>query len=50
MQGRYSHTRQMKRSARQTRKLKTYLGRVMRDIDRKFKNKDLELTQLLAQA
>ena len=50
MQGRYSHARQMKRSARQTRKLKTYLGRVMRDIDRKVKNKDFELTQLLAQA
>jgi len=50
MQGRYSHARQMKRSARQTRKLKTYLGRVVRDIDRKALNKDAELMQVLAQA
>ena len=34
-QGRYAHVRQMKRAARMTRKLKTYLGRVMRDIERK---------------
>ena len=40
----------MKRSARQTRKLKTYLGRVVRDIDRKVLNKDAELMQMLAQA
>ena len=50
MQGRYSHARQMKRSARQTRKLKTYLGRVVRDIDRKVDHKDAELVQMLAQA
>ena len=34
-QGRYAHARQMKRAARETRRLKTYLGRVMRDIGRK---------------
>ena len=34
-QGRYAHARQMKRAARMTRKLKTYLGRVVRDIERK---------------
>lgn len=50
MQGRYSHARQMKRSARQTRKLKTYLGRVVRDIDRKAFNKDESLIALLNRA
>ena len=34
-QGRYAHARQMKRAARMTRQLKTYLGRVVRDIQRK---------------
>ena len=33
--GRYAHARQMKRAARMTRKLKTYLGRVTRDVERK---------------
>jgi len=50
MQGRYSHARQMKRAARQTRKLKTYLGRVVRDIDRKAVDKDDTLKSLLAKA
>ncbi len=44
MQGRYSHAQQMKRSARQTGKLKTHLGRVMRDIGRKTLCRDGELT------
>ena len=35
MHGRYSHARQMKRAARETRRLKTMLGRVYRDIQRK---------------
>ncbi|MFQ5673242.1 MAG: IS5 family transposase, partial [Nitrospinales bacterium] len=35
MQSRYAHARQMKRSRREIRKLKTYLGRVTRDIERK---------------
>jgi IS5 family transposase len=47
MQGRYSHARQSKRAARQTRKLKTYLGRVVRDIERKALEKDANLTKLL---
>ncbi len=34
-QGRYAHVQQMKRAARMTRKLKTYLGRIVRDIERK---------------
>lgn len=34
-QARYAHARQMKRAARMTRKLKTILGRVVRDVERK---------------
>lgn len=36
MQGRYRHARQGKRANKQVRKLKTYLGRVVRDIERKI--------------
>jgi len=35
MQGRYASAKQMKRAAKQTQKLKTYLGRLTRDIQRK---------------
>lgn len=35
MQGRYSHARQMKRAKRETKKLRVYLGRVLRDLQRK---------------
>jgi len=34
-QSRYGHARQMKRAAREVRNLKTWLGRVVRDIERK---------------
>ena len=34
-QGRYAHAQQMKRAAKMTRQLKTILGRVLRDIQRK---------------
>lgn len=34
----YCHAKQMKRAQKATRKLKTYLGRVMRDINRKLQN------------
>jgi len=34
-QSRYRHARQLKRANKQTRKLRTYLGRVIRDIERK---------------
>ena len=34
-QGRYAHARQMKRASKMTRGLKTILGRVLRDIERK---------------
>jgi IS5 family transposase len=35
MVNRYAHARQMRRMRRQVRKLRTYLGRVVRDIERK---------------
>ena len=50
MQGRYAVAKQGKRAAKQTRKLRTYLGRVVRDIDRKALEKDGRLIELLAQA
>ena len=50
MQGRYSHARQSKRAAKQTRKLKTYLGRVIRDVERKVVDKDDALIKLLTLA
>lgn len=34
--GRYAHARQMKRAKREQKRLKTYLGRVIRDIERKL--------------
>lgn len=41
--GRYAHARQMKRVARETRKLKTILGRVVRDAMHKIgENRTLE--------
>lgn len=47
LQGRYASAKQMKRAARQTRKLKTYLGRLTRDIQRKAPLMDDELTTLI---
>jgi IS5 family transposase len=38
MHHRYSHAKQFKRGKRQLKKLKTYLGRVTRDIERKIVN------------
>ena len=54
-QGRYAHARQMKRAAKMTRKLKTILGRVVRDIERKARKTrgkiaDEPLRELLALA
>jgi len=43
----YSHARQMKRARKMTKKLKTYLGRVYRDIERKAEGKDEELIKKL---
>jgi len=54
-QGRYAHARQMRRAARMTGKLKTLLGRVVRDIERKARKArgqiaDESLRELLALA
>jgi len=46
-QSRYAHAKQFKRAARQTKQLKTYLGRVYRDIHRKSIEPDERLTELL---
>jgi IS5 family transposase len=47
-QGRYAHARQGRRAQKCTRQLKTILGRVIRDIERKQPNPDKELRDLLA--
>lgn len=39
MQSRYSHARQKRRAKKEQKKLKTYLGRVTRDIERKISGK-----------
>jgi len=46
-QSRYRHARQMKRANRQTRKLRTYLGRVIRDIRRKCSDTDYSFEEQL---
>ena len=46
-QSRYAHARQMKRARKCTRTLRTYLGRVIRDIERKHPDADTELKELL---
>lgn len=46
-QSRYAHAKQYKRASKQTKQLKTYLGRVYRDIQRKVSEPDEELTHLL---
>jgi IS5 family transposase len=46
-QSRYAHARQIKRAKKCTRQLRTYLGRVIRDIKRKCPNPAQELAQLL---
>ncbi len=49
-QSRYAHARQLKRAQGCTRKLKTFLGRVIRDIERKQPNLDDSLRSLLKTA
>ena len=46
-QSRYAHAKQMKRARRRTKKLRTYLGCVIRDIERKDPQPDSELQSLL---
>lgn len=50
MSGRYAHARQMKRSRREQKKLKNYLGRVYRNILRNCPEPDAELKELLQMA
>ena len=47
-QQRYGHARQFKRARRCMRKLRTFLGRMIRDIERKCPAPDKELAELLA--
>ncbi len=49
-QSRYANARQFKRARSCTRKLRTYLGRVIRDIERKSKYFDGELSTMLKRA
>lgn len=53
MVGRYSHARQMKRARREIKKLKNYLGRVVRDIERKTRGdaqKEAVFAEMIAMA
>lgn len=47
-QSRYAHARQMKRARKCTRQLRTFLSRVIRDIERKWDGSDPALASLLA--
>lgn len=49
-QSRYAHAKQFKRAAKCTRSLRTILGRVIRDIERKCPQPDQELDILLSTA
>ena len=49
-QSRYRCARQLKRALKQTRKLRTYLGRVIRDIERKLPHPDAVMRSLLERA
>jgi IS5 family transposase len=49
-QGRYAHARQMKRARRETKRLRLYLGRVIRDIRRKCAKPRAVLKLLLERA
>jgi len=48
--GRYAHAKQFRRMNRELRRLRTYVGRLIRDIRRKTKNKDAKLETLLVKA
>lgn len=47
--GRYAHARQMKRAKREQKRLRTYLGRVIRDVERKVVAKVSEAGQMQEQ-
>ena len=48
-QGRYAHANQGQRARKETRKLRVYLGRVIRDIRRKAEASGIELSEALEQ-
>ena len=50
MQGRYSHARQRNRAKKEQKKLHNYLGRVIRDIERKCQAPSTLLTTMLERA
>ncbi|MBI4238252.1 MAG: IS5 family transposase [Deltaproteobacteria bacterium] len=47
-QSRYAHAKQYRRARKCTKTLRTYLGRVIRDIERKLPNQDEQLAEVLA--
>jgi IS5 family transposase len=47
-QNRYAHAKQYRRARRCTKRLRTYLGRVIRDIERKLPHRDEQFSELLA--
>jgi IS5 family transposase len=49
-QQRYASAQQFRRARRMTKRLRTLLGRVVRDIERKTTQRDAELTELLQRA
>ena len=49
-QARYGHAKQLKRARRETKKLRIYLGRVIRDIERKCPEPTPHLAQVLGRA
>lgn len=50
MASRYAHAKQFRRMRRQLRKLRTYVGRMIRDIERKTLRMDDDLSMTLAKA
>jgi IS5 family transposase len=46
-QGRYAHAKQMKRAKKETRKLKTYLGRLLWEIEKKSEQANEKVHELL---
>lgn len=46
----YAHAKQMRRARKETKRLKVFLGRVIRDIDRKLPRQDPKMMELLALA
>jgi IS5 family transposase len=46
-QGRYAHAKQYRRAGKMTRKLRGYLGRVIRDIERNCPDMDIQLARVL---